>query len=63
MKTSQERIEEMTKQKMVNNLHQIKHILNGLIEGKIYDGSKLDTDKLVDYKLAVSKVEGMVRGS
>ena len=63
MKTSQERIEEMTYREMITNLHQIKHILNGLVEGKIYDGSKLDTDKLVDYKLGVSKIEGMVRGS
>ena len=59
MKTAQERIEEMTEQKMVNNLHQIQHILNGLIEGKIYDGSKLDTDKLVDYKLSVIKILDM----
>jgi len=38
------------------NLDQIQHILNHLIEGKKYDGSKLDQDKLVQYKLSLIKI-------
>lgn len=56
MKTTPEIIEEITEQKMVYNLHQVQHILNGLIDGEVYDGEKLDIDKLIEYKLSVIKI-------
>tara|TARA_B110000114_G_scaffold21943_1_gene20900 strand:- start:248 stop:436 length:189 start_codon:yes stop_codon:yes gene_type:complete len=59
MKTAEERIKEMTEQQMDYNLSQIQHILNGLVDGEIFDGSKLDMDKLIDYKLSISKLRGL----
>ena len=41
---------------LVNTLNQLQHILNDLINGKKYDGSKLDQDKLVHYKLCLVKI-------
>ena len=56
MKTALERIEEITEKEMIYNLHQIQHILNGLMKGNIYDGRDLDTEELLEYKLSVVKV-------
>tara|TARA_R110000744_G_scaffold169372_2_gene287234 strand:+ start:415 stop:612 length:198 start_codon:yes stop_codon:yes gene_type:complete len=54
-------IENMKQEDMVSNLHQVQHILNHLIEGKKYDGSKLDTDKLQNYKNAVIKILDQIK--
>ena len=54
-------IENMKQEDMVSNLHQVQHILNHLIEGKKYDGSKLDTDKLQNYKYAVIKILDQIK--
>jgi hypothetical protein len=51
MKTTPEIIEDISYDQMVYNLHQVQHILNGIISVKKYDGSKLDQDKLINYKL------------
>jgi|TARA_R110002110_G_scaffold406316_1_gene626058 hypothetical protein len=56
MKTTPEIIEDISYDQMVYNLHQVQHILNGLISGKKYDGSKLDQDKLINYKLSIVKI-------
>ena len=54
-------IKNMKQEDMVYNLHQVQHILNHLIEGKKYDGSKLDTDKLLNYKYAVIKILDQIK--
>ena len=54
-------IKNMKQEDMVSNLHQVQHILNHLIEGKKYDGSKLDTDKLQNYKYAVIKILDQIK--
>ena len=54
-------IRDMKQEDMIFNLHQVQHILNGLIEGKTYDGKKLDQGKLVNYKLSVVKIIDQVR--
>jgi hypothetical protein len=56
IKTTPQIISEITESEMIFNIHQIQHILNGLINGKVYDGSELDTDKLVKYKLSLVKL-------
>ena len=49
-------IKNMKQEDMFYNLDQVQHILNHLIEGKTYDGKKLDTDKLLKYKFSVIKI-------
>ena len=41
---------------MIYNIHQVQHILNHLISGKKYDGSKLYQEKLIHYKLSLVKI-------
>ena len=55
-KTATELINETTESQMIYNIHQVQHILNHLIEGKKYDGSKLNQEKLVHYKLSLTKI-------
>ena len=56
MKTTPQIIKEITENEMVNTLNQLQHILNDLINGKKYDGNKLDQDKLIHYKLCLIKM-------
>ena len=56
MKTTPEIVEELTEDKMVYNLHQIQHLLNGLMNGEVYDGTTLDRHKLLGYKLSILKI-------
>ena len=56
MKTTPEIIADITEEEMIRNLHQVQHILNGLIDGKTFNGKELDQDKLVLYKLSVVKI-------
>tara|TARA_B100000029_G_C17563158_1_gene954119 strand:- start:1852 stop:2058 length:207 start_codon:yes stop_codon:yes gene_type:complete len=53
-------IKNMKQEDMFYNLDQIQHILNGLIAGKVYDGKKLDQEKLIKYKLSVVKIVDQV---
>jgi hypothetical protein len=55
-KTTNELINEITENQMIYNIHQVQHILNHLISGKKYDGSKLDQEKLINYKLSLVKI-------
>jgi hypothetical protein len=55
-KTTNELINEITESQMIYNIHQVQHILNHLISGKKYDGSKLDQEKLINYKLSLVKI-------
>ena len=54
-------IRDMKQEDMIHNLHQIQHILNGLMEGRTYDGKKLDTDKLLNYKFSVIKILDQIK--
>tara|TARA_Y100000996_G_C22190519_1_gene506774 strand:- start:27 stop:302 length:276 start_codon:yes stop_codon:yes gene_type:complete len=56
MKNTLERLEKITYKQMDFNLHQIQHMLNGLIRGCVFDGNKIDTDKLIEYKLSLIKI-------
>ena len=56
MKTTPQIIKKITENQMVNTLNQLQHILNDLINNKKYDGSKLDQDKLIHYKLCLVKI-------
>tara|TARA_R100000654_G_scaffold15580_1_gene33179 strand:- start:585 stop:782 length:198 start_codon:yes stop_codon:yes gene_type:complete len=60
MKNTQEQIDEITDQKMIYNSHQVQHILNRLIAGKVVDGSQIYTDKLIEYKLSLIKMEDKI---
>jgi hypothetical protein len=55
-KTTIELMDEITESQMIYNIHQVQHILNHLISGKKYDGSKLDQEKLIHYKLSLVKI-------
>ena len=54
-------IKNMKQEDMDSNLRQVQHILNHLIAGKKYDGGKLDTDKLQNYKYAVIKILDQIK--
>lgn len=41
---------------MVSNFYQVQHILNGLINGAVYNGKMIDIVKLVEHKLSVIKI-------
>ena len=56
MENTLERIDKITYKQMVFNLHQIQHMLNGLIRGCVFDGNKIDTDKSIEYKLSLIKI-------
>jgi len=56
MKTAPELIADITEEQMIRNLHQVQHMLNHLMGGKKYDGSKLDIDKLQNYKFSIIKI-------
>ena len=56
MRNTLEQIDEITEQKMIYNIHQIQHILNALIGGQVLDGTEIDTDKLIEYKLSLVKI-------
>lgn len=55
-KSAEEIKNNMTDEEMIFNLHQIQHILNELINGKTLNGSQLNSDKLIEYKISVIKI-------
>ena len=57
MRNTLEQIDEITEQQMFYNIHQIHHILNALIGGQVVDGTEIDTDKFIEYKLSLVKLE------
>ena len=56
MEYTLERIDKITYKQMDFNLHQIQHMLNGLIRCCVFDGNKMDKDKLIEYKLSLIKI-------
>ena len=56
MKNTLERLEKITYKQMDFNLHQIQNMINGLIRCCVFDGNKMDTDKLIEYKLSLIKI-------